>query len=161
MASNIPGFANFQETKISDLTQGTKRSYEVRIVKKLDQLQQDVFKMVQEDPQYAMIANNSDRKKTEEDYLINYNQHLELVRGIIQKNGYGVYRSEEGKKSEHIPLEELARTITSAFIGFDCLEDAKSDPEVTDIYCISWDEIHVEKAGENMPYLKHFASERA
>ena len=162
MASNIPGFANFQEPKLSDLTQGNaKRSYEVRIVKKMDQLQQEVFKMVQEMPQYAMIASTSDRKKTEEDYLVNYNQHLDLVREIIQKNGYGVYRSEEGKKSEHIPLEELARTITSAFIGFDCLEDAKSDPEVTDIYCISWNEIHVEKAGENMPYWKHFASERA
>lgn len=161
MASYIPGFQNYEPVKISDIITSSKdRSYAVKQVKTYQQVHTEISDLIKKDPRFKALSVVSGKKKTEEEYDINYHAYLDLIRETIQKYGYGVYRAEEGEVAQLMPLEELARTITSAFVGFDCLEDAKEDPEITDIYCLSWDQIYVEKAGHNREYWKHFRSEQ-
>lgn len=161
MASYIPGFQNYEPVKISDIIASSKdRSYAVKQVKTYQQVHTEISDLIKKDPRFKALSVVSGKKKTEEEYDINYHAYLDLVRETIQKYGYGVYRAENGEVAQLMPLEELARTITSAFVGFDCLEDAKEDPEITDIYCLSWDQIYVEKAGHNREYWKHFRSEQ-
>lgn len=161
MASNIPGFNNYEPMKISDIVNAKKdRSYAVKVVKTYPQIHEEISRLIKDDPRFKFLSALSNKKKTEEEYLINYKNYLDLVRDTIQKYGYGVYEKKEDGPSQMIPLEELARTLTSSFVGFDCLEDAKDDPEITDIYCLSWDCIYVEKAGHNRQYWKKFKSEQ-
>lgn len=42
--------------------------------------------------------------------------------------------------------------------GYSVLEDAFNDPEVSDIYCIAWNKIFVEKNGQNVEYWRKFRS---
>lgn len=160
MNSIIPGFQNYEPVKISDIVSNSKeRSYSVTQVRTYSQVHSEISDLIKKDPRFKTLAANVSKKKSEEEYLVNYQAYLDLIRETIQKYGYGVYKANAGKVSELVPLEELARTLTSAFVGFDCLEDAKDDPEVTDIYCLSWNQIYVEKAGHNREYWKHFRSE--
>lgn len=162
MASHIPGFSNYEPTKISDIIAANKdRSYSVKVVKTYAQVHEDISRLIKDDPRFKALSELSNKKKSEDEYTANYRNYLELIRDTIQKYGYGVYESQgDDKVSKLIPLEELARTLTSAFVGFDCLEDAKDDPEVTDIFCLAWNDIYLEKAGHNCKYWKTFRSEQ-
>lgn len=56
-------------------------------------------------------------------------------------------------------IEDFINEMVSEYGGYSALDEAFEDDEVSDIYCLSWDNIFVEKAGKNMRYWKKFKSE--
>lgn len=100
------------------------------------------------------------RKKTEDDYDQMYSEYFYAIRSILQQEGMGVYeRDKDGQESKLIHLDDLAKMLTSSFVGFDCLEDARNDTGVTDVFCMSYDFIIVERNGRNVRYEHQFRSE--
>lgn len=55
-------------------------------------------------------------------------------------------------------IELFINEMVAETAGYSILEDAFNDPGVSDIYCIKWNVIFVEKNGENIPYWKTFKS---
>ena len=96
-------------------------------------------------------------KKDKAFYRKNYEFYYELIKRSLLSEGLKTYRIIDGKTIE-MSYEEVALELTSAFVGFDCLEDAMNDPAITDIYVIAWNQIFVEKNGQNAVYPKHFRS---
>lgn len=95
------------------------------------------------------------------DYLDNYNFYVEQIGSYLTQEGVGVYRTGEEGLAVEIPRREITCTLASYFVGFDCLEEAMDDPLVTDVYCVSWNKIFVERNGVNEPYHKIFRNESA
>ena len=100
-----------------------------------------------------------EERKSREFYRENFRFYYRLIRQKLLSEGIFVYKETE-TGSEEVPTDEVANYITSGYVGFDCLEDAINDPSITDIYCISYDTIFVEKNGKNEKYPKTFRSER-
>ncbi|MBQ6856974.1 MAG: hypothetical protein IJO13_07700, partial [Lachnospiraceae bacterium] len=107
MASRIPGFSNYEPTKISDIIAANKdRSYSVKVVKTYAQVHEDISRLIKDDPRFKALSELSNKKKSEDEYTANYRNYLELIRDTIQKYGYGVYESQgDDKVSKLIPLE--------------------------------------------------------
>lgn len=162
----IPGFGEFKvEDYTALLDQGRNRDYSIKKIMDYDQVRAKISDAMMTDPTLTNITDESrkllaSRKKTEDDYDVFYDKYFRAIRDIIQREGYGVYVPGPNGCSISIPLDELAKDITSSFVGFDCLEDARNDPSITDIYCLSYDQIIVEKSGHNVPYWKHFRSDQ-
>jgi len=53
-------------------------------------------------------------------------------------------------------IEDFIDEMVGETAGYSVLEDAFNDPAVSDIYCLAWNKIFVEKDGENVPYHKTF-----
>ena len=162
---NLPGFKSHTVETYNNLMDQNKRSgYAIQVTKTYDQMREYMSDEVRKDVRFTTIIDKYrrlSRKKTEQDYNEQYDDYYRTMRDVIQQSGIGVYRADnKDELAELIPLDELARTLTSSFIGFDCLEDARNDPEVTDIYCMSYNQIVVEKAGKNQAYWKQFRSEQ-
>jgi len=93
---------------------------------------------------------NENIKKDKEYLKKKQDKYRELIQeaiGIkeIKVKGY------EGKK-----INDFIEEMVGEFAGWSILEDARKDPEVSDIYVIKYDTIFVEKAGKNMKYPKTF-----
>lgn len=103
------------------------------------------------------IENDAADKKEEviknKEYL---RRKLEMVRGLVADvvyvNNIRV-RGYEGDK-----IHDFIEEVTQEIAGYSVLADAFNDPEVSDIYVISWDKIFVEKKGVNVRYPKTFRS---
>lgn len=75
------------------------------------------------------------------------------IRIIIQKKQYRV--------REYIGnMDKLVKKVVDEFVGYSVLTEAFEDPEVSDIFCIKYDLIFVEKKGLNMLYPHKFKSEK-
>ena len=48
--------------------------------------------------------------------------------------------------------------LLEEIVGFSVLADAYNDDGVTDIFCIKWNKIYVERKGKNEKYEKTFRS---
>lgn len=75
------------------------------------------------------------------------------IRLIIQKNQYKV-RGYEGN------TDKLVKKMVDEFVGYSVLTAAFEDPEVSDIFCIKYNLIFVEKKGVNMLYPYEFKNEK-
>lgn len=75
------------------------------------------------------------------------------IRLIIQKNQYKVRGYENN-------IDKLVKKMVDEFVGYSVLTAAFEDPEVTDIFCIQYNLIFVEKKGVNMLYPYEFKSEK-
>ena len=75
------------------------------------------------------------------------------IRSIIQKKQYRV-REYVGN------TDKLVKKLVDEFVGYSVLTEAFEDPEVSDIFCIKYDLIFVEKKGVNMLYPYKFNSEK-
>lgn len=56
-------------------------------------------------------------------------------------------------------IEDFINEMVSEYGGYSVLDEAFDDDEVSDIYCLAWDNIFVEKKGQNVRYWKKFRSE--
>ena len=56
-------------------------------------------------------------------------------------------------------VDEFIEEMTSEYGGYSSLDEAFEDDGVSDIYCLEWNKIFVEKNGRNIPYWKTFRSE--
>lgn len=57
--------------------------------------------------------------------------------------------------------EELVAMLANDIVGYSALADAFYDDEVTDIFCMSYNKIYVEKKGKNVKYEHNFDSPEA
>ena len=64
MASRIPGFSNYEPTKISDIIAANKdRSYSVKVVKTYAQVHEDISRLIKDDPRFKALSELSNKKK--------------------------------------------------------------------------------------------------
>lgn len=75
------------------------------------------------------------------------------IRSIIQKKQYRV-REYMGN------MDKLVKKLVDEFVGYSVLTEAFEDPEVSDIFCIKYDLIFVEKKGTNVLYPHKFNNEK-
>lgn len=61
-----------------------------------------------------------------------------------------------GLKIDGYTREEFIEEALADIVGYGALEDAFSDPEITDIFVIDYKTIFVEKKGDNVRYWKNF-----
>lgn len=102
---------------------------------------------------------DAEERRTREFYRENYKFYYSIIRQKLLSEGICVYKETENGSVE-IPIEEVTDYITAGYVGFDCLEEAINDPAITDIYCIAYNDIFVEKNGKNERYHKTFRSEK-
>lgn len=60
------------------------------------------------------------------------------------------------RKYESNKIHDFIDEMVQEFAGYSILTDAFNDPEVSDIFIISWDKIFVEKKGKNVEYPHKF-----
>lgn len=125
-----------------------------------DETYERVSQIIEED-QVAKIretsksTNAEKTEKTKAYYRENFEFYYQLIKNTLLSNGIKTYKVIEEKAVE-MSYDEVSREIASGYVGFDCLEDAMNDPQITDIYVISWNNIFVEKNGKNEVYQKRF-----
>lgn len=78
------------------------------------------------------------------------NRYRNLIIDCINEKSFRV-KDYEGEK-----LDLFINDMVAEFAGYSILEDAFSDPEISDIYVLSWNNIYVEKKGVNQKYHKTF-----
>lgn len=161
---SVPGFGTMRvENYESLMDQNKETGYAVKDIMTYDKLRDTFAQFFKSNPALTAIADRLSqigRKKTEDDYDQMYSDYFYAIRNILQQEGLGVYQSQNKQEvSKLIPLDTLAKMLTSSFVGFDCLEDARNDPGVTDIFCMAYDFIIVERKGKNVRYEHQFRSE--
>lgn len=77
-------------------------------------------------------------------------KYRELIIDCINEKSFRV------KDYENDLLEVFIEDMVAEFAGYSILEDAFADPEISDIYILSWNNIYVEKKGINQKYHKTF-----
>lgn len=81
---------------------------------------------------------------------------MEMYKGyisdIVFSNNIRVRGYEGGR------INDFIDEMVQEFAGYSILAEAFNDPEVSDIYVISWDKIFVEKKGKNVRYPHKFRS---
>lgn len=75
-------------------------------------------------------------------------------RRMISKAVYG----ENFKVVGYDDLDAFIEAMVEELVGYSILSDAFDDPDVDDIFCITWDCIYVERNGRNEKYPKTFRS---
>ena len=147
---------------LTELQNKMNASRAVKQTLTFDEAYKKISKAIEEDSVVKLkesTSKNSDKKvKDKEFYRENFSFYFNLVKNQLLKNGIRVAIPTEDGRAVEMPIDELAQDITSGFVGYDCLEDAFNDPGVSDIYCIAWNDIWVEKNGHNEVYPKHFRS---
>ena len=75
------------------------------------------------------------------------------LRDIIQKKNYRV-------REYYNNVDGLVKSLVDEFVGYSVLTEAFEDPEVSDIYCLKYNKIYIEKRGVNVKYPHSFDSEK-
>lgn len=99
--------------------------------------------------------NNEKQKaeaKTKEDLRREMMKVRKYVTDCLLENNVSI-RDYQGEK-----VAEFVEDMVQEYAGYSILDDAFKDDEVSDIYCIAWNSIFVEKAGVNVKYWKTFRS---
>lgn len=153
--SDLSGFAAIKREMHSSENYSVKKSFNQ------DEIYDYIRRCIENDDVLRLRENEKElsaEHRTREYYRQNYSFYQTQILSYLNSEGIGVFSTGEDGRSVEIPRREVVRMLTSYFVGFDCLEDAMDDPSVTDIYCIGWDNIFVEKDGRNEKYPKTFRS---
>ena len=102
-------------------------------------------------------ANNLDlsRKLTKEDLREEKKNVEKMVTECILSKGFAVRNYQTPEKLK-IFIEEMV----AEYAGYSVLEEAFSDPDIDDIFCLGWDKIYVEKSGVNVKYPHTFRNKK-
>ena len=100
------------------------------------------------------ISNDKTKKevKTKEDLRNEITKTRRYVTNCLLENNISVRDYQDEK------VERFIEDMVQEYAGYSILDDAFYDDEISDIYCIAWDSIFVEKAGKNVKYWKKFRS---
>lgn len=102
--------------------------------------------------QQVSIVGNDDIVRDKETFRKNKNQLVQIVEKSVYRSHYEV----EGYDDKDDFIDDAAEEL----IGRSILSHAFEDDAISDIYCMSWDNIWVEKNGVNEPYPYKFRSSR-
>lgn len=130
-------------------TSGMVLDYEDALTEVRSYLQERITERVAED----VKTNNTKIETKDKEYL---RRKKEKYRNLILE-AIGI-KNIRVKGYEGDKISEFVEEMVGEFAGYSVLEDAFSDPEVSDIYVIDWETIYVEKAGVNEKYPKKFKS---
>lgn len=119
-----------------------------------DIVQDYVMHRLSEERREAVNKNKEDEKvKKDKAYLREKKKKMrEMIYDCIREKRIQV-REYTGTK-----INDFVDLMTSEFAGYSVLEDAFSDPGVSDIFVIDWETIFVERHGKNERYHKSFKS---
>ena len=129
--------------------EGLKIDYE----EALNVVKQELSNYMKNDIQEKIENNDiTDNVVKNKEYLY---KNKEEKRNLIKEIVYSKNLKVKGYDNKiNVLIEDLLEEI----IGFSILADAFNDDEVTDIYCIKWNKIFVERKGKNVKYNKTFKS---
>lgn len=149
-----------QNINLSDLQNRMSVSKSVKQTLTYDEVYKMVSRAMEEDAVAKLkeqsLSSAVKAVKDKQYYRENFAFYFNLVKNQLLTNGIRVAKQGEDGRAVEIPIDELAKDITSGFVGYDCLEDAFNDPGVSDIFVIAWNDIWVERNGKNEVYPKHF-----
>lgn len=92
-----------------------------------------------------------EKMKTKTELANLLKSYKEIVQEIILKNNIRIKDYQEDGQ-----MNKLLEVIVQEVAGYDILSDAFYDDEISDIFCLQWNKIYVEKKGENLLYGKTF-----
>lgn len=82
----------------------------------------------------------------------------EKIKDIVYRERIKVKGYE--KETDSHTIEDFINDMVGEFVGYSILEEAFADDEISDIYCIAWNKIYVEKNGKNVKYTHNFRSKK-
>lgn len=112
-----------------------------RLAQEMDIEQKEKEKQVVKDKEYL-------RQKKE--------KYRDLITSIVLSNSIRVRGYEGG--GDNPDIYDFIEEMVGEFAGYSVLEEAFKDPEVSDIFCLRWNCIFVEKKGVNQKYPYTFRS---
>lgn len=119
----------------------------------VEEIRKHLKDRLQQEAEYDLQGTESIKVKKDKDYLrkikAKYQEHIE---DIVTINNIKVQGCEVGN------FRVFIQEVVDSFVGFDILEDAFQNPDVSDIYIIDWQTIYIEEDGVNVKYHKAFRS---
>lgn len=95
------------------------------------------------------------RKLTKDDLRKEKAQIEKMITECIFSKGFSVRGYQTPDK-----LKVFVGEMVAEYAGYSVLENAFNDPDVDDIFCLSWDKIYVERAGRNVKYEYTFRNKQ-
>ena len=112
-------------------------------------LKDKIVKMNEDEEKFGKNAEEIEVKNKE--YLRKKKEkYRSLIEDCVYEHNIRV-REYEGNR-----LKVFIDEMVEEFAGYSVLADAFNDPSVSDIFCISWNRIFIEKNGKNEKYHKTF-----
>lgn len=120
----------------------------------LDIIRNDLGEVKQEEDNRAVVRKEKVKVIKNKEYLKEKKLSMErTIRDIIQRKNYHVREYKDN-------TDLLVKTLVDELVGYSVLTEAFEDPEISDIFCLKYNCIFVEKAGENYEYPHVFKSEK-
>ena len=95
----------------------------------------------------------------DKEYLRRYKaKYREIIKNIVYRENIKVKGYE--KETDAHTIEDFIEDMVGEFAGYSVLEEAFADDEVSDIFCLAWNKIYVEKAGKNVKYQHIFRDKK-
>lgn len=133
--------------------QGVLLSYDEAMDEVKDFLSEKISEKMTEDAKFGDENETGDVLIKDKEYLRKKKaQYRDYINECVTFNQIRVKDYEDEK------MDEFVEEMVGEFAGYSVLEDAFSDPEVSDIFVIDWETIFVEKKGKNVKYHKSFRS---
>lgn len=121
---------------------------------------EEALEVVREELKSALVENLEEKLKSSkksETIIKNKNYLRHIKEDYSHKISDIVYRKNL-KIREYENLSKFIESAVEEFAGYSILSDAFKDDGVSDIYCLAWNKIYVEKNGANEKYHKTFRS---
>lgn len=149
MSNKQREFTSFKK----DIVRITNNKDEIKRTLDYDEAELEILKYLTEKNVANMKANGEikeNRNLTKSDLIYQKkNIRNTIVECIMSKNIS--IRGYLGEK-----LEDFINIMVNEFAGYSILEEALSDEGVTDVYCLSWNKIYLERNGENVDFPNNF-----
>lgn len=107
---------------------------------------------------YKEKEKNNENKKEEKNTKEYFRKVFEEIQQVVAEYMWYNYISVRGYPGDDIL--SFVKEVTHEIVGYSILSDAFEDIEVSDIYCVSWDKIYIEKNGKNVLYHKKFKTKK-
>lgn len=123
----------------------------------IEVIRKDLSEVRKEEIDRALDTNSLQKEGTIIKNKAYFKEQKELVerdlRDIIQKKNYRVREYQNN-------TDLLVKCLVDEMVGYSVLTKAFEDPEVSDIYCLKYNKIYIEKDGVNVKYPYSFNSEK-
>lgn len=110
----------------------------------------DLVKLALQDEMKGDVSNEKKKVFNKQDLRDERTKYQRLVRTAVYSENFKVVGFDD--------LDAFINAMVEELVGYSILSDAFDDPDVDDIFCISWDCIYVERNGRNEKYPKTFRS---
>lgn len=139
--------------EILDRRNQSKAGFLLSYEEAIEEIRENLKVLIKEENKRKNDGKVDFKKNKDKKYLKkNKGKFREYIKEIVAVNNIRV------KGYDHDKIDEFVEEAVSLFAGFDILEDAYQNPDVTDIYVIDYNKIFIEENGVNKKYHKNFRS---